>query len=122
MTLFTLLPQQYFVPFLLTFRMKRHLFENLNIFLLIHHLNLTLFMLKKLFYCSVFLILTQQLSAQTKLPIIKATSASAKIKDGDKITGWSLSPEAKPDVFEANRSRKTKKVTFYTDIDSITLA
>ena len=76
-------------------------------------------MLKKLLYCIVFLMLTLQLLAQTQLPILYATSKSAKIKDGDNITGWSLSPEAKPDVFVANRSRKAKKVTFYTDIDSI---
>ena len=77
-------------------------------------------MLKKLLYCLVFLIFSQQLLAQTLLPVIKATSKSAKIKDGDKITGWSLSPEAKRDVFVANRTRKTVKITFYTGIDSMT--
>ena len=77
-------------------------------------------MLKKLLNSVVFLILTQQLLAQTQLPILRATSKSAKIKDGDKITGWSLSPEAKPDVFVANRTRKMTKITFYTDIDSMT--
>jgi Aspartyl protease len=58
--------------------------------------------------------------AQSKPILIKATSKSAKIKDGDKMSGWSLSPEIKPDVFVANRTRKTKNITFYTDIDSIT--
>ena len=76
-------------------------------------------MLKKLLYSLVFMMSTQQLLSQTQLPIIKATSKSAKIKDGNKITGWSLSPEAKPDVFVANRTRKTTKITFYTDIDSM---
>lgn len=77
-------------------------------------------MLKKILYCLVFLIFSQQLLAQKPLPILRATSKSAKIKDGDKMTGWSLSPEANPDVFVANRTRKTTQITFYTDIDSMT--
>jgi hypothetical protein len=77
-------------------------------------------MLKKFLYCLVFLIFNQQLLAQKPLPILRATSKSAKIKDGDKMTGWSLSPEANPDVFVANRTRKTTQITFYTDIDSMT--
>ncbi len=60
-------------------------------------------------------------NAQSKLPIIKATSKSVTINDGGFIdkNGWSLSPEAKPDVYTADRTRQTKWVTFYTDIDSI---
>ena len=76
-------------------------------------------MLKKLLSPLVFLIFSQQLLAQTSLPVIKATSKSAKIKDGDKITGWSLSPEAKLDVFVANRTRKTVRITFYKPLERI---
>jgi len=67
------------------------------------------------------LLVTQQTLAQSKLPIIKATSKSVSINDGgyfDKNV-WSLSPTARPDIFTADRTRKTKWVTFYTDIDSI---
>ena len=59
--------------------------------------------------------------AQSTLPMIKATSKSVSINDGgflDKNV-WTLSPKARPDVFTADRTRKTKWVTFYTDIDSI---
>jgi hypothetical protein len=59
--------------------------------------------------------------AQKDLPIIRATSNNVAINDGGYLdkNAWSLSPEAKPDVYTADRSLKTKFVTFYTDIDSI---
>jgi hypothetical protein len=58
---------------------------------------------------------------QVKLPIIKATSMAVAINDGGYLdkNGWSLSPKTKPDIYTADRTRKTKWVTFYTDIDSI---
>jgi len=60
-------------------------------------------------------------SAQSKLPVIKATSKSADINDGGYLdkNAWTLSPKIRPDVFTAERSRKAKWVTFYTNIDSI---
>jgi len=59
--------------------------------------------------------------AQTKPLVIKATSKKVSIKDGDIFSknSWSLSPTARPDIYTAERTRKTKWVTFYTDIDSI---
>ncbi|MEP6614024.1 MAG: hypothetical protein ABJA76_19110 [Mucilaginibacter sp.] len=67
------------------------------------------------------LFLIQPVFAQTKLPVIKATSQRVAINDGGYLdkNAWSLSPKIKPDVFTADRTRKTKWVTFYTDIDSI---
>ena len=61
------------------------------------------------------------LRAQSTLPLIHATSKKVSIKDGDYFDkdAWNLSPKARPDVYTADRSRKTKYVTFYTDIDSI---
>jgi len=61
------------------------------------------------------------LFAQQRLPVIKATSKNVTIKDGDYLdkNAWNLSPKARPDIFTADRTRKTKWVTFYTDIDSI---
>ena len=63
----------------------------------------------------------QTLLAQSTLPIIKATSKKVSINDGGLLdkNGWSLSPKIKLDVFTADRTRKTKWVIFYTDIDSI---
>ncbi len=66
-------------------------------------------------------LLTSVSFAQTKIPVIKATSKTVSIKDGGLFNknSWSLSPSARPDIYTAERTRKTKWVTFYTDIDSI---
>jgi hypothetical protein len=61
------------------------------------------------------------INAQSKLPIIKATSMAVAINDGGYLdkNAWSLSPKTKPDIYTADRTRQAKWVTFYTDIDSI---
>jgi hypothetical protein len=66
-------------------------------------------------------LLIQSVFAQSKLPVIKATSKSVAINDGGYLdkNAWSLNPKIKLDVFTADRTRKTKWVIFYTDIDSI---
>lgn len=58
---------------------------------------------------------------QSKLPVIKATSKKVAINDGGFLdkNAWSLSPKTRPDIYTADRTRATKWVTFYTDIDSI---
>ena len=63
----------------------------------------------------------QSAQAQSTLPLIHATSKTVSIRDGEYFDKdyWNLSPKARPDVYTAYRSRKTKYVTFYTDIDSI---
>ncbi len=61
---------------------------------------------------------TIQLSvAQTKLPVVRANSKTVDIKDGEKLIkqAWTISPEINPDVYLTS----SKKVTFYTDISSI---
>src|ERR1700712_4955729 len=65
--------------------------------------------------------LSQFIFAQSKLPVIKATSKKVAISDGGYLdkNAWSLSPAIKPDIYTADRTRKTKWVIFYTDIDSI---
>ena len=66
-----------------------------------------------------FLIASASLLAQKKMPIIKANSTTVDIKDGDNLRkgAWRISPDVKPDVYTTSN----KKVTFYTDIDSITI-
>lgn len=66
-----------------------------------------------------FLIASANLLAQKKMPIIKANSTTVDIKDGDNFRkgAWRISPDVKPDIY----TTFNKKVTFYTDIDSITL-
>ncbi|MFI5159906.1 MAG: hypothetical protein ACHQHN_01450 [Sphingobacteriales bacterium] len=70
---------------------------------------------------TILLFICCHVSAQQKLPVIRANSKTISIRDGaflDKGT-WSLNPAEKPDVYTADRTRKTKFVTFYTDVDSI---
>jgi hypothetical protein len=75
----------------------------------------------KYLYLFIPVLFIQSIFAQSKLPIIKASSKSVAINDGGFLdkNAWTLSPTARPDVYTADRSRKTKWVTFYTDIDSI---
>ena len=76
--------------------------------------------MKFLFSIAAFL-LAHSVTAQTTLPVIKASSKNVSINDGgyfDK-NAWSLSPKARPDIYTADRTRQTKWVSFYTDIDSI---
>lgn len=62
-------------------------------------------------------LLGQVVVAQTKLPIIKANSTSVDIRADNQLKKnvWRIVPEEKLDVFTTS----AKKVTFYTDIDSI---
>ncbi len=59
--------------------------------------------------------------SQKTIPIIKATSKTVDIKVGDKLNKgqWTIMPEINPDVFDI--SEVGKIVTFYTDIDSISV-
>ena len=63
----------------------------------------------------------QPLYAQQELPVIKATSKTVDVKDGDVYQKgiWNLSPENKPDIYFALELVHEKKISFYTDIDSI---
>lgn len=59
--------------------------------------------------------------AQQNLPVIHATSRIVDIRDGGKMqkSVWNLSPDIKPDVYYSLESEGTRRVSFYTDIDSI---
>lgn len=74
----------------------------------------------RLFVLTFFIItlLTPTLFAQKKLPVIKANSLQVDIKDDNTLrkNAWTIVPEEKLDVYTTS----AKKVTFYTDIDSIT--
>lgn len=63
----------------------------------------------------------QIIFAQQKQPVIKATSRKVDVKDGKIYQKgiWNLSPEAKPDIYYSLEPISEKKITFYTDIDSI---
>ncbi len=60
--------------------------------------------------------------SQKKMPVIKATSKNAYIKEGnEEKTPWTLSPEVKPDVYTLSKSPSETTVTLFTDIDSISV-
>jgi hypothetical protein len=75
----------------------------------------------KYFLLAISFLCVQSVIGQSKLPVIKATSQKASINDGGNFekNSWTLEPQTKLDVFTADRTRETKWVTFYTDIDSI---
>lgn len=67
---------------------------------------------------TLFILFAAQVSfAQKKTPIIKATSTQVDIREDHKLNknAWRIAPEEKLDVYLTSG----KKVTFYTDIDSI---
>ncbi|RBL89307.1 transglutaminase domain-containing protein [Chitinophaga flava] len=57
--------------------------------------------------------------AQQKLPVIRATSTTVSIKDGPNFrkNAWTIEPATKPDIYPTT----AKRVTFYTDVDSISI-
>ena len=59
-------------------------------------------------------------SCSSQIPIVEATSDLVDIRDGENLKkgGWSLAPGVKPDIYKTNVIT-SKKVTFYTNIDSI---
>jgi hypothetical protein len=72
----------------------------------------------KLIFFSVLLLIVQESFSQKKLPLIKATSVNVNIKDNNTLNknAWTIMPQEKLDVYKTS----ALKVTFYTDIDSIT--
>ncbi|MFZ9695447.1 MAG: transglutaminase-like domain-containing protein [Chitinophagaceae bacterium] len=65
-------------------------------------------------------VILNPVKAQKKPITIKANSTLVDIREDKMLFQkvWTISPEIKPDVYQTN----AKKVTFYTDIDSITAA
>lgn len=75
----------------------------------------------KYLFVLIFFLFQNSLQAQQTLRVIKATSNKVAINDGGHFDkdAWTLSPKTKLDIFTADRTRKAKWVSFYTDIDSI---
>ena len=72
----------------------------------------------------VLLMIGMVIFGQDSLPVIKATTEKVDIRVGNEYFakgGWALDPNKKPDVFSIGSKwiYETKKVTFTTDIDSI---
>jgi len=60
-----------------------------------------------------------QFSTAQKIPVIKASSDRVDIRDGDDFqkNAWGIDLSLNPDIYISNNSGK--RVTFYTDMDSI---
>ena len=58
---------------------------------------------------------------QSSLPVVRATSKVADVRDGDVLQRgyWSILPEVRPDVYVVRQVGRGKRVAFYTDADSI---
>jgi hypothetical protein len=71
----------------------------------------------KLFTLLFVILIGQTVLAQKKLPIINANSTSVDIKEDNQLrkNAWVIAPEEKLDIYTTS----AKKVTFYTDLDSI---
>lgn len=79
-------------------------------------------MKRKINLVVIFILLGQLLVAQNTIPTIRANSIEVNIKDGDifKTSGWFIDPTINPDIYTS--PSKNKKVTFFTDIDSISVS
>jgi hypothetical protein len=60
----------------------------------------------------------QYLLGQVHSVVIKATSKNIKILDGDDLLEGVLVPELKPDIYVYHKETRSKKIVYYTDIDS----
>lgn len=78
--------------------------------------------MKKIIFFLFIIIFSPIIFAQTpdlkKMKIIRANSDTVAIRDGNAFysNGWSIVPSAKPDI----RITRNKRITFITDLDSIT--
>lgn len=75
----------------------------------------------KYIFLITFILNLQESLAQNSIPLIHATSTKVSIRDGEyvKENYWTLTPEARPDIYIIDRTREEQKIVFYTDIDSI---
>ncbi len=73
----------------------------------------------KLKLLHILLFIGQTLFAQHKLPVIKASSTIVAVRDDGTLdkNAWTINLELKPDIYTT--PNKNKKVTFITDLDSI---
>lgn len=74
---------------------------------------------KKIPLLPVFVAFSLALFSQNRLPVIRAHSDTVDVRVGDEFmkAQWFIAPEYNPDVFSTNKPGR--KVTFYTDLDSI---
>ncbi|KQC01751.1 pepsin/retropepsin-like aspartic protease family protein [Pedobacter sp. Hv1] len=77
--------------------------------------------IKPIVLLALCVLIAQQLTAQQPLPILKTNSNVVSIRDGKNYrkNTWKLTPQAKLDIYYTGLPQKEGKVTFISDIDSI---
>ncbi|MCW3117160.1 MAG: hypothetical protein JWM28_1242 [Chitinophagaceae bacterium] len=77
--------------------------------------------MKLILFCTAILLLSGYPGSAQSLPVIRAQSTNADIRDGLHFRKgyWYIMPEKKPDRYYAELPGKPHRVIFYTDIDSI---
>ncbi len=70
---------------------------------------------------ALLLLTKQSLTAQQTLPILRSNSNTLSIRDGKifRQHTWKLDPKAKPDIYYTGLPQKETKITFISDVDSI---
>jgi hypothetical protein len=68
-----------------------------------------------------FTVVTAQVGLAQDLPVLKANSTSVDVQDGDRLLkgDWTIAPAVALDVYDVARTTARKRVTFITDIDSM---
>ena len=77
--------------------------------------------IKLLLILALLLLIKQPLAAQQHLPILRSNSNMVSIRDGKiyREHAWQLDPKAKPDIYYTALPQKENRITFISDIDSI---
>lgn len=81
-----------------------------------------MFMQRFYFTFLIFSCLLQGAYGQSKLLVLEASNPVLTIKDGEewKRDYWTVSPEIPLDIYTVDKTRKTKTVTYYSDLESLT--
>jgi hypothetical protein len=77
--------------------------------------------IKSILIIALLLLIKQPLMAQQALPILRSNSSTLSIRDGKIYSqhSWKLDSKAKPDIYYTGLPQKETKVTFISDVDSI---
>jgi hypothetical protein len=76
---------------------------------------------RSLLACALAVTLSSHVRATDDLPVVRANSSLVDVEDGGRLLRgiWTVSPETTLDVYEARRAVGERRVTFRTDVDSI---
>ncbi len=77
--------------------------------------------IKNLLSCLCLLAFCHLGLAQSELPVLRSSSSTLTIQDGDKVREnyWSLDPNLELDIYTADKTMQTKRVSYMSDIDTI---